>query len=118
VILHPKTKFPAQAALPRGLAMGFSVNAPNLADGHPCPTTAGKLSAPFFIGLGLAQLRRAQLAVVPLKHRKSQTLPYDNGKEFCGYALIDEALKSAGYFARTFARWERGTNENFNGLLR
>lgn len=47
-----------------------------------------------------------------------KTLTYDNGKEFCGHALIDEALKSTGYFARRLASWERGSNENFNGLLR
>jgi IS30 family transposase len=47
-----------------------------------------------------------------------KTLTYDNGKEFCGRALIDEALKSAGYFARPLTSWERRTNENFNGLLR
>lgn len=49
---------------------------------------------------------------------KVKTLTYDNGKEFCGHAKIDEALGSTGYFARPFASWERGSNENFNGLLR
>jgi IS30 family transposase len=47
-----------------------------------------------------------------------KTLAYDNGKEFSGHARIDEALGSMGYFARPFASWERGSNENFNGLLR
>ncbi len=47
-----------------------------------------------------------------------KTLTYDNGKEFSGHALVDAALNSTGYFARPFARWERGSNENFNGLLR
>ena len=56
-------------------------------------------------------------ALTPFEARV-KTLTYDNGKEFCGHALIDEALKSTGYFARPFASWERGTNENFNGLLR
>ena len=43
-----------------------------------------------------------------------KTLAYDNGKEFSGYARMG----STGYFARPFASWERGSNENFNGLLR
>ena len=47
-----------------------------------------------------------------------KTLTYDDGKEFCGHAKIDQALGSTGYFARPFASWERGSNENFNGLLR
>jgi transposase, IS30 family len=47
-----------------------------------------------------------------------KTLTYDNGKEFCGHAKIDDALNSTGYFARPFASWERSSNENFNGLLR
>lgn len=49
---------------------------------------------------------------------KVKTLTFDNGKEFCGHAMIDEALGSTSYFARPFASWERGSNENFNGLLR
>ena len=49
---------------------------------------------------------------------KVKTLTFDNGKEFCGYGKIDEALGSTSYFARPFASWERGSNENFNGLLR
>ena len=39
-------------------------------------------------------------------------------KEFSGHTRIDEALGSTGYFARPLASWERGSNENFNGLLR
>jgi IS30 family transposase len=53
----------------------------------------------------------------PFKARV-KTLTYDNGKEFCGHVEIDQALGSVGYFARPFASWERGSNENFNGLLR
>ena len=61
MIPHPNIKVPAQAALSRGLAMGFSVNAANLADGYPCPATAGKISAECFSGFGAAQLRASQL---------------------------------------------------------
>ena len=41
---------------------------------------------------------------------KVEALTYDNGQEFCGYALIDVALNSTSYFARPFVSWERGTN--------
>ena len=53
----------------------------------------------------------------PLKG-KVKTLTYDNGKEFCAHEKIDQALGSTGYFAQPFASWQRGSNENFNGLLR
>ena len=47
-----------------------------------------------------------------------KTLTFDNGKEFAGHVYIDEQLQSTAYFARPFASWERGSNENLNGLLR
>jgi IS30 family transposase len=40
------------------------------------------------------------------------------GKEFAEHARIDRALQSTTYFADPFASWQRGSNENFNGLLR
>jgi IS30 family transposase len=56
-------------------------------------------------------------ALHPLMARV-KTLTNDNGKEFTGHAMIDEARGITGYFARPFASWERGSKENFNGLLR
>ena len=53
-------------------------------------------------------------AVTPLV----KTLTFDNGKEFAEHARIDTALQSTTYFADPFASWQRGSNENFNGLLR
>lgn len=47
-----------------------------------------------------------------------KTLTYDNGKEFADHAVIDLALGSTTYFADPFSSWQRGSNENFNGLLR
>ena len=46
-----------------------------------------------------------------------KTLTFDNSKEFAGHAHIDQQLQSTD-FARPFASWERGSNENLNGLLR
>jgi hypothetical protein len=47
-----------------------------------------------------------------------KTLTFDNGKEFAEHQRIDNALKSTTYFADPFASWQRGSNENFNDLLR
>lgn len=46
------------------------------------------------------------------------TLTADNGKEFADHHRIAEQLEAAFYFAHPYAAWERGTNENANGLIR
>ena len=53
---------------------------------------------------------------IPGKLRK--TLTCDNGKEFTGFKHIERRLNFDVYFANPYAAWERGTNENTNGLLR
>jgi len=47
-----------------------------------------------------------------------QTITFDNGKEFAGHELIAERLSCNTYFAKPYHSWERGQNENANGLLR
>lgn len=42
----------------------------------------------------------------------------DNGKEFAGHEDIAKALRARIYFAHPYSSWERGTNENTNGLIR
>jgi len=46
------------------------------------------------------------------------TITGDNGKEFAEHLRIAETLKANFYFAHPYSAWERGTNENTNGLLR
>ena len=47
-----------------------------------------------------------------------KTLTYDNGKEFALHETIAEELEAKGYFAHPYHSWERGLNENMNGLIR
>ena len=47
-----------------------------------------------------------------------KTMTFDNGKEFALHESIAEALDCKTYFAKPYHSWERGQNENANGLLR
>jgi IS30 family transposase len=47
-----------------------------------------------------------------------KTITYDNGKEFAYHTAVAEALDAKGYFAHPYHSWERGLNENTNGLIR
>jgi len=47
-----------------------------------------------------------------------KTITADNGKEFAAHQLISEALNIDFYFAKPYASWQRGSNENLNGLIR
>jgi IS30 family transposase len=47
-----------------------------------------------------------------------ETVTADNGTEFHDYARVERLTGSAFYFARPYHSWERGSNENANGLVR
>lgn len=49
---------------------------------------------------------------------KTLTITADNGKEFAGHEKMKEHLKADVYFAHPYHSWERGLNENTNGLIR
>ncbi len=53
----------------------------------------------------------------PYKDRV-HTLTFDNGSEFVHHQKIAKALEAETYFAHPYSSWERGINENTNGLIR
>jgi len=60
-------------------------------------------------------------AVISLLHpfgKHLHTITGDNGKEFAEHERISHELNTDFFFAHPFAAWERGTNENMNGLVR
>jgi IS30 family transposase len=46
------------------------------------------------------------------------TITGDNGKEFAEHQRIASKLKIDFFFAHPYSAWERGANENMNGLVR
>ena len=53
-----------------------------------------------------------------LPRRLRHTLTVDNGKEFSQFKELEARTGLRIYFADPYAAWQRGTNENTNGLLR
>ena len=47
-----------------------------------------------------------------------KTITSDNGKEFAQHQIVAKELEIDYYFARPYHSWERGANENMNGLIR
>jgi len=62
----------------------------------------------------------SQAIIRLLKQHKSkvETLTFDNGSEFVHHEKIARSLDAKTYFAHPYSSWERGINENTNGLLR
>lgn len=53
------------------------------------------------------------------RHRsRVHSITYDNGREFADHEGMADDLDTAIYFAHPYASWERGANENTNGLIR
>lgn len=49
---------------------------------------------------------------------KKKTITFDNGTEFSAWENIEKKTNMTIYFAYPYHSWERGTNENTNGLIR
>jgi IS30 family transposase len=62
----------------------------------------------------------AEVAINALRTWKPHlhTATSDNGKEFADHQLIARTLKLDFFFAKPYHSWERGSNENLNGLIR
>lgn len=64
------------------------------------------------------EVTRAATRAIRRHCRNFQTLTLDNGTEFHDYAVLEQRFPVKIYFATPYHSWERGSNENFNGLLR
>ncbi|WP_425379289.1 IS30 family transposase [Spiroplasma endosymbiont of Polydrusus pterygomalis] len=47
-----------------------------------------------------------------------KTITFDRGKEFANWQQLEKNLNVKIYFANAYSPWQRGTNENTNGLIR
>jgi IS30 family transposase len=64
------------------------------------------------------EMKYACVALLAPLAARVHTITVDNGKEFCDHKHIAALLQARIYFAHPYASWERGLNENTNGLVR
>jgi IS30 family transposase len=60
----------------------------------------------------------AVLSILHPVRARVHTLTWDNGSEFAEHQLMDVGLEAKSYFAMPYSSWQRGCNENLNGLVR
>jgi transposase, IS30 family len=65
-----------------------------------------------------AEMKDVSVALLGPLAARVHTITVDNGKEFCEHEQIAAGLQARIYFAHPYASWERGLNENTNGLVR
>lgn len=92
------------------------------ADKHCVLTMVDRKTGYVFIGKlkerTVEAANRSAISIINQAPRFVRTLTLDNGTEFHGYKQIEASTKAAIYFATPHHSWERGTNENTNGLIR
>ena len=66
----------------------------------------------------MEDVTRAATRAIRRHCRNFKTITFDNGTEFHDYARLEQRFPIKVYFATPYHSWERGSNENFNGLLR
>ena len=64
------------------------------------------------------QVRNALIDLLQPFSDRLYTITADNGKEFAEHEKVTQELKADFFFAHPYTAWERGTNENMNGLVR
>ena len=69
-------------------------------------------------GKSAQQLAMATIELLEDMKQFLNTITADNGREFAAHQTISKALEIDFYFARPYHSWERGANENLNGLIR
>ena len=78
----------------------------------------GMLRMVKLMGKNALQLALATIDILKVWKPLLHTITADNGKEFAQHQLIANALDIEFFFAKPYHSWQRGSNENLNGLIR
>lgn len=89
-----------------------------------CFATLAERKTRFYIAIkmpnrnGETMAKAVIAALSKLPKGAVKTITCDRGSEFANWREIEQALNCSVYFADPYCAWQKGTNENLNGLLR
>jgi len=66
----------------------------------------------------MVETTAAAANVIRRRRKQFHTITFDNGTEFHDYEELERRFEVTCYFATPYHSWERGSNENLNGLIR
>ncbi|MBS6532042.1 MAG: IS30 family transposase [Oscillospiraceae bacterium] len=88
-----------------------------------CFATLTERKTRFYIAVKMPDRRAATIGerhrfgVVHLSPQLGKSIACDRGTEFANWRQIEERLQCDVHFADPYCAWQKGTNENLNGLL-
>ena len=89
-----------------------------------CLATFAEMKTRFYIAIKMkdrskdSMMKAIEQLVKALPKKAFKSFTSDRGKEFACYESVENQLGIDFYFADPYSAWQRGTNENSNGLLR
>jgi IS30 family transposase len=92
-------------------------------DRHHCIVTLVERKTGFTVikkiqSMTVSEVNRACLDAIITHRWRFRSITFDNGIEFQGWKELESKFPIKCYFANPYHSWERGTNENLNGLVR
>lgn len=79
---------------------------------------SGECLVGLVLGFNASKIATKTVCLLKTTQSRTSTITYDRGTEFAEYEAIQRQTEASVYFADAYSSWQRGSNENLNGLLR
>ena len=101
-----------------GLKVDISVKTLYNGSGALLTLTDRKSREEIIVKLPNKEQKSVESAFEKMKNKNFKTITWDNGSEFLNFKNLQEASGAVCYYAHPYSSWERGSNENANGIIR
>jgi len=80
--------------------------------------TSGECLIGLVLSFDAVKITNKTLRLMKANEAEMDTITYDRGMEFADYEVLQNHSNTRVYFADAYSSWQRGSNENTNGLIR